>query len=95
MLDRDQVEHIARLARIALTEDEIAVLGRQLSDILEQFEVLSELDTAGVEPTGHAGELRAVMRDDEAEDSLPPEDVLSNAPHRDGEFFRVRAVLDE
>jgi aspartyl-tRNA(Asn)/glutamyl-tRNA(Gln) amidotransferase subunit C len=95
MLDRLQVEHIAKLARIGLTEDEIEVFGRQLSGILEQFEVLSELDTDGVEPTGHAGELGAVMREDEAEDSLPPEDVLSNAPRREGEFFRVKAVLDE
>ena len=95
MLDRLQVEHIAKLARIGLTEDEIEVFGRQLSGILEQFEVLSELDTAGVEPTGHAGELGAVMREDEAGDSLSPEDVLSNAPRREGEFFRVKAVLDE
>lgn len=95
MLDRSQVEHIAKLARIGLTDDEIELFGRQLSDILEQFDVLSELDTEGVEPTGHAGGLAAVMREDEADESLPPEDVLSNAPRREGEFFRVQAVLEE
>ena len=94
-LERSQVEHIASLARIGLTEDEIAMFGEQLSQILEQFEVLNELDTAGVTPTGHAGGLQTVMRDDLAEDSLDSEDVLKNAPRREGEFFRVNAVLEE
>ena len=94
-LERSQVEHIAILARIGLTEEEIETFGEQLSHILEQFEVLSELDTEGVSPTGHAGELRAVMRDDVASDSLGTEDVLKNAPRREGEFFRVKAVLEE
>ena len=67
----------------------------QLSDIIDQFEVLNELDTTGVEPTGHAGELRAVMREDDPADSLASEETLSNAPKREGEFFRVKAVLDE
>ena len=94
-LERSQVEHIASLARIALTEDEIKMFGEQLSQILEQFEVLNELDTTGVTPTGHASGLQTVMRDDLAEDSLDSEDVLKNAPRREGEFFRVNAVLEE
>jgi aspartyl-tRNA(Asn)/glutamyl-tRNA(Gln) amidotransferase subunit C len=94
-LDRSQVEHIASLARIALTEEEIEMFGEQLSQILEQFEVLNELDTSGVTPTAHAGGLQTVMRDDLAEDSLDSEDVLKNAPRREGEFFRVNAVLEE
>ena len=94
-LERSQVEHIASLARIGLTEDEIEMFGEQLSQILEQFEVLNELDTTGVIPTGHAGGLQTVMRDDLAEDSLDSEDVLKNAPRREGEFFRVNAVLEE
>ena len=94
-LKRSQVEHIASLARIGLTEDEIEMFGEQLSQILEQFEVLNELDTSGVTPTGHAGGLQTVMRDDLAEDSLDSEDVLKNAPRREGEFFRVNAVLEE
>ena len=94
-LDRAQVRHIASLARIGIPDEEIDVYVEQLSDIIDQFEALNELDTSGVEPTGHAGELRAVMRDDEPAESLPPEDTLRNAPLRDGEFFRVRAVLDE
>ena len=94
-LERSQVEHIASLARIGLTEDEIEMFGEQLSQILEQFEVLNELDTSGVTPPGHAGGLQTVMRDDLAEDSLDSEDVLKNAPRREGEFFRVNAVLEE
>ena len=94
-LERSQVEYIASLARIGLTEEEIKLLGEQLSDILEQFEVLKELDTSGVAPTGHAGGLQTVMRDDVAQDSLDSEDVLKNAPRREGEFFRVNAVLEE
>ncbi len=94
-LDRSQVEHIASLARIGLTEEEIEMFGEQLSQILEQFEVLNELDTSGVAPTGHAGGLQTVMREDVAEDSLDSEDVLKNAPRREGEFFRVNAVLEE
>ena len=94
-LERSQVEHIASLARIGLTEEEIGMFGEQLSQILEQFEVLNELDTSGVTPTAHAGGLQTVMRDDLAEDSLDSEDVLKNAPRREGEFFRVNAVLEE
>ena len=94
-IERSQVEHIASLARIGLTEEEIEMFGEQLSQILEQFEVLNELNTSGVTPTGHAGGLQTVMRDDLAEDSLDSEDVLKNAPRREGEFFRVNAVLEE
>ena len=94
-LERSQVEHIAALARIGLTEEEIEMFGEQLSQILEQFEVLKDLDTSGVAPTGHAGGLQTVMREDLAEDSLDSEDVLKNAPRREGEYFRVNAVLEE
>ncbi len=94
-LERSQVEHIAALARIGLTEEEIDKFGEQLSNILEQFEVLKELDTSGVAPTGHAGGLQTVMREDLAQDSLDSEDVLKNAPRREGEYFRVNQVLEE
>ncbi len=94
-LERSEVEYIASLARIGLTEEEIRMFGEQLSNILEQFEVLKELDTSGVVPTGHAGGLQTVMRDDVAQDSLDSEDVLKNAPRREGEYFRVNAVLEE
>ena len=94
-LEPSDVKHIASLARIGLTDEEIEMFGNQLSQILEQFEVLNELDTSGVTPTGHAGGLQTIMRDDLTEDSLDSEDVLKNAPRREGEFFRVNAVLEE
>ena len=94
-LDRAQVEQIALLARIGLTDEEVELFRDQLSQILEQFQVLSELDTTGVPPTGHAVDLRDVMREDEDEASLAQDDVLSNAPRQEGEFFRVKAVLEE
>ena len=94
-IDRDQVVHIAALARIGISEQDIDVYAGQLSDIIDQFEILNDLDTSGVEPTGHAGDLRGVMREDAPADSLTPDATLSNAPRRDGEFFRVKAVLDE
>ena len=93
-LERSEVEYIASLARIGLSEEEIQLLSEQLSDILEQFEVLKELDTSGVAPTGHAGGLQSVIREDVAQDSLDSEDVLKNAPRREGDFFRVNAVLE-
>ena len=61
-LDRQQVEHIASLARIGLTDEEIELFRQQLSHILEQFEILDELDTAGIQPTGHAVDLRGVLQ---------------------------------
>ena len=94
-LDRAEVEHIAALARIGLSDEELETFRQQLSNILQQFELLRRLDTTGVPPTGHAIELQAVMRDDVPADSLPPEEVLSNAPSREGNLFRVKAVLEE
>ena len=94
-LDRNQVAHIASLARIGIADDEVETYVEQLSSIIDQFEVLTELDTAGVEPTGHAGNLRGVLREDTPDSSLSPEEALSNAPRREGEFFRVKAVLEE
>jgi aspartyl-tRNA(Asn)/glutamyl-tRNA(Gln) amidotransferase subunit C len=94
-LDRQQVEHIASLARIGLTDEEIELFRQQLSHILEQFEILDELDTAGIQPTGHAVDLHGVLREDEAQDSLTSEDTLRNAPRREGDFIRVKAVLEE
>ena len=94
-LEHSQVEQIALLARISLTPEEVELFQGHLSQLLEQFQVLSELDTTDVPPTGHAVDLQAVMRDDDDEDSLDPEDVLRNAPNPEGEYFRVKAVLEE
>ena len=93
-LSREEVLHIARLARIALTEAEIAKFSEQLSNLLDNFEILQQVDTEGVPPTAQSVDLQSVMRDDEVAPSLPPDDILANAPRREGDCFRVRAVLE-
>jgi aspartyl-tRNA(Asn)/glutamyl-tRNA(Gln) amidotransferase subunit C len=93
-LSREEVLHIARLARVALTEAEITRLSEQLSNLLEHFEVLQRVDTTGVPPTAQSVALQSVMREDVVAPSLPAEDVLANAPRREGDCFRVRAVLE-
>jgi aspartyl-tRNA(Asn)/glutamyl-tRNA(Gln) amidotransferase subunit C len=93
-LSREEVLHIARLARVALTEDEITRMSEQLSNLLENFEILQQVDTEGVPPTAQSVTLQSVMREDVVVPSLPPEDILANAPRREGDCFRVRAVLE-
>ena len=93
-LSREEVLHIARLARLGLAEAEIDKLREQLSDILENFEILQQVDTSDIPPTAQSIALESVMRDDEVAPSLPPGEVLSNAPWREGDCFRVRAVLE-
>jgi len=93
-LSREQVLHIALLARLGLTETEVDRLSEQLSNILESFEVLQQVDTTGVPPTAQSITLQNVMKDDEGTASLPQSEILANAPQRDGSFFRVRAVLE-
>ena len=93
-LSREEVLHIARLARIDLTESEIDRLSEQLSYILENFEILQQVDTTDVAPTAQSVALQSVMRDDEVAPSFSPDDILANAPRREGDCFRVRAVLE-
>ena len=93
-LSSEQVLQIALLARLGLTDDEVDRLREQLSDILENFEVLQQIDTSNVPPTAQSITLQNVMKSDEAAASLPPNQILANAPRREGEFFRVRPVLE-
>lgn len=94
-LTREEVQHIASLCRIRLTAEDVERSRSQLSHILEVFQSLQRVDTSGVEPTGHAVELHSVMREDTPRPSLERDEVLRNAPRREGDFFRVRAVLEE
>ncbi len=91
----DEVQHIATLCRIGVTEEDLEQMSEQMSQILELFQALQELDTEDVPPTGHSASLETVMRADEAQPSFPMEDVLANAPKREDDFFRVRVVLEE
>jgi len=93
-LSREEVIHIAALARLGMTELEIEKAREQLSNILENFEVLKEVDTSNVPPTAQSINLVNVLRDDVPQPSLPTEAVLGNAPDREGDLFKLRAVLE-
>jgi aspartyl-tRNA(Asn)/glutamyl-tRNA(Gln) amidotransferase subunit C len=93
-LSREEILHIARLAKIALTEEEINRLSGQLSSLLEHFQVLQEVNTDNIPPTAQPNDLRSVLREDTVIPSLSPDDVLANAPRQEEGYFRVRAVLE-
>jgi len=90
-ISRDDVLHVARLARLALTDDEVERLTHELAEILAAVGVVAELDLADVPPTSHPLDLVNVLDEDEPRPSLPLEDALSNAPDTEGALFRVPA----
>jgi aspartyl-tRNA(Asn)/glutamyl-tRNA(Gln) amidotransferase subunit C len=89
MISRDQVLHVARLARLRVSDDEIERMSRELSTVLDHIEKISELDLDGVPPTTHVIEVVNVMRPDEPRESWPPERVLESAPDATPAGFRV------
>ncbi len=93
-LSREEVLHIALLARLGLTEAEVNRLSEQLSNILENFEVLQQVDTSGIPPTAQSIPLQNVVKEDQVIPCLPQSQILANAPRKDGNFFRVKAVLE-
>lgn len=93
-LNRVEVERIADLAKLTLTEAEKAMFQEQLSDVLEYAELLQQVDTTGIPPTTSALPLSNIMRPDALALSLPNEEALSNAPEAEDGSFKVRAVLD-
>lgn len=88
------VEHIALLARLSLTEEERERFGSQLSSILSYVGKLNEIDTSGIEPASHVLEMKNTMREDELRSSLPVDDALMNAPDRSGNFYRVPKIIE-
>jgi aspartyl-tRNA(Asn)/glutamyl-tRNA(Gln) amidotransferase subunit C len=93
-LSREEVLHIARLARLGLSDEEVERAREQLSHILENFEILKSVDTDGVPPTAQSLALQNVLREDESCESFPRKEILANAPQQDEDSFRVRAVLE-
>ena len=93
-LTPEEVRHIARLARVGLSDDEMPRLQSQLSQILDYFRRLQEVDTENVPPTAQTLAMHNVMRDDEPQPSIDKEEVLANAPQREDDHFRVRAILE-
>ena len=94
-LSREQVAHIASLVRIGMTDEDLERFQSQLSHILEQFEVLEQIDTTDVSPTAHPVELTNVFKTDAAAPSLSRDKVLANAPLREDDYLRVKAVLED
>lgn len=96
-LTRQQVKHIAELAKLQLSDDETTRMTQQLSAILDYAARLQELDTEAIPPTASVVPLQNVMRDDVVAPSLPRDEALANAPDQDDkhEFFRVKAILKE
>ena len=93
-ISSDEIRHLATLCRISMTDDDVGLMREQMSNILDNIDILNQVDTGGETPTGHSVDLVSVMREDEARGSIPLEDALANAPQRDGDFIRVRAVLE-
>lgn len=93
-VSREVVEHVARLAHIGLTDEEVPRLAAELSSVLDHVARLSAVDTTGIGPTSHVVPIQDVMRDDIVAPSWPPQALLANAPHRFDDFFEVQAVLD-
>ena len=94
-LTRAEVQHIAELAKLQLTEAEAALYQDQLSDILDYIQRLNTLDTEAIPPTATVLPLRSIMRDDLSRPSLPVDEILANAPARAGDAFEVRVILEE
>jgi aspartyl-tRNA(Asn)/glutamyl-tRNA(Gln) amidotransferase subunit C len=95
VISREDVEHVARLARLALSDAELERMREQLSGILAYIDTLRALDTSGVEPTSHAVPLVNVMRDDEPRPCLSQDEALVNAPDRSDVFFRVPRIIED
>ena len=94
MLAREEVLHIARLARLKLTEEEIELYREQLGRILDYFKKLEELDTSDVEPTSHVLDVKNVLRADEPRPSVSQEEALRNAPKKRDGYFEVPQVIE-
>ncbi|GAB3804621.1 Asp-tRNA(Asn)/Glu-tRNA(Gln) amidotransferase subunit GatC [Virgibacillus kimchii] len=92
-ITKDQVKHVAELARLAISEEEADMLTDQLSEIIESADLLNELDTDDVEPITHASDLKNVLRKDEPESWITKEDALKNAPDQKDGHFRVPSIL--
>lgn len=92
-LTREDVAHVAHLARLGLTEEELSLLAGQLNHILDQYGVLAELQTDHIPPTAQTIEVEGVMRDDVVTPSLAQEEVLAQAPDRQSAYFRVPVVV--
>lgn len=94
MIQQDEVRHMAKLARLQLNEAELALYTDQMGRILDFFDELKQLDTEGVPLTAHPIPVSNALREDVVRPSLPVDQALANAPHREGDYFRVPKILE-
>ncbi|MBM7646962.1 aspartyl-tRNA(Asn)/glutamyl-tRNA(Gln) amidotransferase subunit C [Scopulibacillus daqui] len=94
-ITKEQVKHVANLARLSFTEEEVETFTNQLGDIIDFAEQLNELDTSSVEPTTHVLDISNVLREDVSRDWLTREEALKNAPEQQGGQVKVPAVLEQ
>lgn len=93
-ITKEEVDKVAKLARLGFTEEEKEKFASQLNSILVYFDKLGELDTTGIEPTSHASTISNVFRDDKVESSISKEESLLNAPDGKGDCFRVPRIIE-
>lgn len=93
-ISKEQVKHVAHLSRLAISDEEVETMTKQLGDIIKYAELLNELDTDNVEPTTHVLDLKNVLRKDEPRKWIDKEDALKNAPDQKGGQFRVPSILE-
>ena len=93
-LSHEQVKHVARLARLGLSEADVGKFSLQLSDILENFEILKQVDTSKVPPATQSIPLQNIFREDKTAKSYPQSKILSNAPRQEENCFKVQAILE-
>jgi aspartyl-tRNA(Asn)/glutamyl-tRNA(Gln) amidotransferase subunit C len=94
-LSREEVLHIAALAKVGVTEADVERFREQLSNILEHFDALQKLDTSGIPPTAQSIALQNIIMCDEVRPSMSPDEVLANAPQREEDYFKVKIVLED
>jgi len=93
-LSKEEVQHIALLARLGLGEADVEIFRVQLSNILQNFEILNEVNTSNLEPTAQSIPLSNVFRQDDPKESFPIADILANAPQQESGYIKVKAVLE-
>lgn len=93
-LSEKEVEHIAELARIRVSENEKNLFTKQFNEILQFFHQLDEVDTSSIEPTFHVVDIKNIFREDEVEPTLSTEDALKNAPKKEKNFFKAPKLFD-
>lgn len=91
----EEIKHIAALSRIAMSTHEVEMMRDQMAQILESFDILQQIETENVVPTGHSIDLDTVTRIDEVTRSSPVDDILANAPDTENDFIKIRSVLNE